>query len=128
MRRKSRASDEPSPSTDWKKLVEEWVWKRWGYVGIVVLATILVLGMIWWQWDHIVKLPVIAAVVKVISREPLPRADPKRFSIAVAHLEGDANSDLEQILLDARSRLVDTYQWLGGPRLHIMHYDRTIHL
>ena len=128
MRRKSRASDEPSPSTDWKKLVEEWVWKRWGYVGIVVLATILVLGMIWWQWDHIVKLPVIAAVVKVISREPLPRADPKRFSIAVAHLEGDANSELEQILVDALRRFVDADQGSGGPSLQILHFDRTIEL
>ena len=32
------------------------------------------------------RVPGIASIVENASREPLPRADPKRFSIAVAHL------------------------------------------
>jgi hypothetical protein len=127
-RRKSRASDEQSPSADWKKLIEGWVWKRFGTPGIVVLAMILVGAAILWQWEQIVKLPLIAGIVKLASREPLPRADPQRFSIAVAHLEGDANSELEQILVDALSRFVDADQSSGGPSLQVLHFDRTIEL
>src|SRR5260370_42407668 len=105
-RRKSQASDEPSPPADWKKLVEKWARERFGLTGVVVLAVVFALVAIWWQWDQIVKLPGIAEIVKLASREPLPRADPQRFSIAVAHLEGDANSELEQILVDALRRFV----------------------
>jgi hypothetical protein len=49
----------------------------------------------------------------------LPRADPGRFSIAVAHLQGDDNSELEQILVDALNRFVDADRGSGGPSLQI---------
>ena len=104
------------------------MWKRFGWRGIVVLATILAMVAIWWQWDQIVTRPGIAEMVKLASREPLPRADPKRFSIAVAHLEGDTNSEQEQILIDALQRFVDANQGSGGPSLQILHFDRTIEL
>lgn len=127
-RRKSRASAEPPPSADLKKLIEGWVWKHFGFTGVVVLAVVIGVVAIWWQWDQIVKLPVIAQVAKFVSREPLPRADPQRFSIAVAHLEGDTNSELEQILVDALERFVDEDRSSGGPSLQILHFDRTIQL
>jgi hypothetical protein len=127
-RRKSRASDEPPPSADLKKIVEEEVRKRWGRAGVVVLALILFGGAIWWIWEDLVKRPGIEQMVTIASREPLPRADPQRFSIAVAHLEGDTNSELEQILIDALRRFVDADQGSGGPSLQILHFDRTIEL
>ena len=102
--------------------------KRFGRRGIIVLATILVLGAIWWQWDKIVKLPGVAEIVKLAGREPLPRADPKRFSIAVAHLWEDVNSEQEQILVDALRRFVDADPGSGGPSLQILQFDRTIEL
>jgi hypothetical protein len=88
-RRKSRANDEPPPSepppsADWKKLIEEWVREHFGLTGVVVLAVVFAVVAIWWEWDQIVKLPGISEMVKLASREPLPRADPQRFSIAVA--------------------------------------------
>ena len=127
-RRKSQASVEPSASADWKKIVEKWVRKRYGLAGVVALAVVFAAVAIWWRWDQIVKLPGISEVVKLVSRAPLPRADPKRFSIAVAHLEGDANSELEQILVDALSRFIDADQGSGGPSLQVLHFDRTIEL
>jgi hypothetical protein len=127
-RRKSRASDEQSPSADWKKLLVELVWKHFGWRGSVVLALFMLGGAISWKWDKIVNLPGIAEVVKVAGQKPLPRADPNRFSIAVAHLEGDANSELEQILVDALGRLVDADQSSGGRSLQVLHFDRTIEL
>jgi tetratricopeptide (TPR) repeat protein len=127
-RRKSQASDEPSPSADWKKLVEEWVRKRFGLAGVVVLAVVFALIAIWWQWDQIVKLPGIAEMVKLASRAPLPRADPQRFSVAVAHLEGDANSGQEQNLVDSLWRFAATEQGSSKLNVQILQFDRTIEL
>jgi hypothetical protein len=118
----------PAPSADWKNLVEDWVREHFGLTGIVVLAVVFAVVAIWWLWDQIVELPGIKEIARLAGRKPLPRADPKRFSIAVAHLEGDANSELEQILVDALGRFVDADQGSAGPSLQILHFDRTIEL
>jgi tetratricopeptide (TPR) repeat protein len=127
-RHKSRASDQPSPSADWKKLVEEWVWKRFGLTGVGVLAVVFAGVAIWWQWDQIVKLPGIADVVQLARRERLPKADPNLFSIAVAHLEGDANYEKEGVLVDALLRFAATERGSDKLNLQILHFDRTIEL
>jgi hypothetical protein len=65
------------------------------------------------EWNEIAKIPGISAIVSVVTREALPRADPQRFSIAVVHLEGDTNSELEQALIDALRRFVDQDEVTG---------------
>jgi hypothetical protein len=75
-RHKLRASVEPSPSADWKKLVEEWVWKLFGLRGIVVLAVILVAGGIWWMWEDVVKRPGITEMVKLANQPPFREVIP----------------------------------------------------
>jgi hypothetical protein len=127
-RRKSRSNDEPSPSTDLKKLAEEWVWKRFGRRGIVMLAVGLALTMIWWNWKEIAKLPGIAEMVKVGSQEPLPPADPERFSIAITHFGGDTDYVQEGVLRDALRRFVERDQGADKLDVQLLHFDRTIEM
>jgi tetratricopeptide (TPR) repeat protein len=119
--------DSPA-SADLRKIIEEWVRKRFGVPGIVVLAALLVLGGIWWKWDDVSKVPGIAELVRLFSQEKLPHGDPDRFSIAVAHLDGDTNGDDEKLLVDALQRFgtTDSQSSLSG--LKILRFDRTIEL
>jgi len=54
-----------------------------------------VLGLMWWNWDHIGDLSGTHDAVYAYDNSswtpkwPLPHADPQRFSIAIAHLEYD---------------------------------------
>ena len=54
-----------------------------------------VLGLMWWNWDHIGDLPGTHDAVCAYDNSswtpkwPLPHADPQRCSIAIAHLEYD---------------------------------------
>jgi tetratricopeptide (TPR) repeat protein len=75
-------------------LIQDWAWKRFGWVGLVVLAC---LG-IWWQWDHIVKLPGIELLVARVTETALPKAVPGKFNIAIAHLEGDDKHETERLI------------------------------
>ena len=115
--------DEPSPSTDWKELIAKWIVKRWGRKGIVVFVVILASTGSWWKWDEVAKVPGIAEVVKLLSREKLPHADPNRFSIAVAHLLNDTNSEDEDLLVDALTRFATTDQKSGTADLQILKFD-----
>jgi hypothetical protein len=92
------------------------------------LAALLVLGGIWWKWDDVSKVPGIAELVKLLSREKLPHADRDRFSIAVAHLDGDTNRENEKILLSALERFVAADHTSGIPDEQILSFDRTIEL
>jgi tetratricopeptide (TPR) repeat protein len=125
---KSATKAKQEVSADLKKLVEEWVKKRFGIPGILALAIILALGAIWWKWDDVAKVPGISELVKLLSREKLPHADPDRFSIAVAHLDGDTNGDDEKLLVDGLERFVPTDPKSSLPDLKILRFDRTIQL
>ncbi|KVT55750.1 hypothetical protein WK55_19000 [Burkholderia ubonensis] len=70
--------------------------------GIVTLA---VLGALWSQWDHIKQLPPIEHLMARLSENPLPKAVPGKFNVAIAHLEGDSgNREMER---DIRESLAE---------------------
>ena len=71
--------------------------RRLGLVGLVVLACI----GIWWQWDHITKLPGVEPLVERITERTLPKAIPGKFNIAVARLEGDDKGETKRLILEA---------------------------
>src|SRR5438876_751236 len=98
-RRGTRAtSNSPAvDSPDLRKLIQDWVWKRFGLVGLVVLAGV---GL-WWQWDHIIKLPGIEPLVARITRKALPKTVAGKFNIAIAHLEGDDRNETERLIRES---------------------------
>lgn len=68
-KRSTRSAPEPP---DLWKLIQKWVWKHFGWVGVGVIAS----AAIWWQWDHVSKLPGIEPLVARLSEKSLPRATP----------------------------------------------------
>lgn len=60
------------------KLIQGWVWKRFGMVGVVVMA---VLGILWSQWDHVKRLPGVESMIERIADKSLPNAVLGKFNI-----------------------------------------------
>ena len=83
-------------SPDLWTLIQDWLRRR-GLLGLAVLACV----GIWWQWDHISKLPGIEPLVARITEKALPKAIPGKFNIAVAHLEGDDKRETERLILES---------------------------
>ncbi len=67
-----------------------WVFGRFGVRGLAFLACALAALSTWTQWDKVSNLPGVRTIMELASREPVPKADLKRFSVLVAKLKGDA--------------------------------------
>jgi tetratricopeptide (TPR) repeat protein len=80
-------------------MFKNWLFRRFGVHGLVVIALLSVAGYILTHWDAVSKWHGIASVVIYLSRDPVPKADPKRFSILVAHLENDTNQESERFIV-----------------------------
>ena len=99
IRKRAPVDDSPpvEKASDLWSLLSDWLRRRFGIVGVAVLA-----GFgIWWQWEHISKLPGIEPLVARITQKPLPAAVPGKFNIAIAHLEGDTNHETERLIRES---------------------------
>ena len=83
--------------TDLWKFIQDWARMRFGWIGLVVLGC----GGIWWQWDHISKLPGVEPLVAQLTQKPLPVPAPGKFNIALAHLKGDDRHEKEQLIYES---------------------------
>jgi tetratricopeptide (TPR) repeat protein len=81
--------------------LRKWLYERLGLKGLLGLAVLSVLASAWWNWEQVQKLPVMSAVIELLSREGPPKADPQRFSIAIAHLENDDRGEKERLISEA---------------------------
>ena len=72
-----------------------------GLWGTIVFVIILVAFGLFWQWDKVERLPVAKNVIGWFVREPLPKADPTRFAVAVSHLENDDDHNFEKLIIEA---------------------------
>lgn len=73
--------------------------------------------VLWGQWEKISTLPYVSQFLVWRSQASLPTADPKRFSVAVAHLEGDKDHEHEELVV----------RELGNfDGIQILRFDRTI--
>jgi Tetratricopeptide repeat len=86
----------PDPRDLWS-ILSDWLRRRFGILGVIVLASF----GIWWQWNHINKLPGIDPLLARITQRPLPTAIPGKFNIAIAHLEGDTNQETERLIRES---------------------------
>jgi tetratricopeptide (TPR) repeat protein len=71
-----------------------WVFGRFGVPGLIVLACASAALFAWTKWDEVSNWPGVHAIVGLVSREPVPKADPERFSVLVAKLNGDTTDTL----------------------------------
>lgn len=98
---------------------KQWLIKRYGWKGLLVGAVIVGAAAAWWNWDKIQTRPGVVSLLKWASRRPLPKADLKRFSVAVAQLENDKDGRYEQLIIEALQDLQD---------IEILRFDRKISL
>ncbi len=100
---------------DW---VRQRVFERYGIRGILGLALLAGAFFVWTQWSTVSRWPGISSFVAYVSRDPLPQADPHRFSVAIAHLEDDdANRTHEKLIV----RLLHEFEGV-----QVLALDRTI--
>ena len=71
-----------------------WVFGRFGVPGLIILACVSAALFAWTQWDKVSNWLGVRPIVELVSREPVPKADPERFSVLVAKLNGDATDTL----------------------------------
>lgn len=126
LRRRRGASPTGGPAVkpeelkpDLRAVVEDWVRKRYGRLGILFLAAVTTLGLLWWQWDEIKAKPGISAIIDWLEERPVPQAAPGKFAVAVAHLDNDPNGDTERLIVEAIEEF---------PGVQVLRFDRRIAL
>ncbi|MBU4448626.1 MAG: hypothetical protein KKD99_08570, partial [Proteobacteria bacterium] len=78
---------------DFYELIKKWIFDHFGIPGLAVLAFLAIAFYAYKNWDKIKTWPGVASVVTNISRWPVPKADPNRFAVLVAHLENDTQRE-----------------------------------
>ncbi len=82
------------------RLVREWIHRRFGRRGLIVLALIGFVAAAWIYREDIKALPGISTLLDYLFQDSIPQADPARFSVLVAHLENDANDEHRRLIIE----------------------------
>ena len=118
----SSSSNPPPPEKqppDLRTLLKQWIYQRYGFWGSVVLAILAAAGLTIWNWDKVKNLLGVSTFISWMSRKPLPKADPKRFAVAIAHLDNDKDRQYERLIVEALKEIQG---------VQILQFDRTIPL
>ena len=91
----------PNKPPDLYEIIKIWVYEHYGVVGLIVLAIIGAAIYAYTNWDKVSRWPGVQWLIARLSRAPIPKADPNRFSVMVAHLEHDVNHHHEKLTLAA---------------------------
>lgn len=67
---------------------------------IIALVTAFATDAGGWAWDKLKNQPIVWAVVNSF-KQPIPRADPSRFSILVARLEHDSDDEHHRLVMQS---------------------------
>jgi tetratricopeptide (TPR) repeat protein len=87
--------------------LSEWLadrlYKRFGIPGVFALAAIPVLlygaFQVWTNWDTVRAWPGIPTLISRWNTQPIPQADPARYSIVVADLDGDVDEEYSNLII-----------------------------
>ncbi len=97
--------------------LQKWLARRLGPRLALVAICLL---MLWSSWPSIRQSPGIQAVAEWCENQlPLPRATPGKFTIALTHLGGDVDSEVESLVATGLSELRG---------IHLLRLKRTIRL
>ena len=88
-----------SPSPKPHHVLNDWLERRFGHRGPWIAAALSLSLFVFWQWDALKERPGIRQVVEWVSRDSIPRADPARFSVAIARLDNDPKREYERLLV-----------------------------
>jgi tetratricopeptide (TPR) repeat protein len=68
---------------------------------VLLIFLAIIVGGGCWQWERISKIGPVAEALSYVTAKRLPEASPRRFSVAVAHIEADSNNDIENLVLES---------------------------
>ena len=82
----------------------QWLQEHLGPWGALLAIPVIGLILVWWTWEHLKKKPGIERLVARIGarlrRRAITPVRDGRFTIAIAHLQGDTNGHHESLLRD----------------------------
>ena len=104
----------PDIFTEFKNLI----FRTFGKWGLIVFFLLAVAWSIWVNREHIASLPGLRHFAAWYYQKPIPQANPKQFSIAVAHLDGDDSLENNERLI------VEALNEVGG--IQVLEFDRKI--
>ena len=113
------ASPAPPPQ---EKPPDPWEWvqgviyQRFGLAGLIIVAVIV---LVWSNWSTVRDLPGVTTIRTWFSQAPLPKADPKRFAVALAHFEYDQDQQHERFIRESLK---------GFEGVQLLQFDRPISL
>ena len=110
---------------DLSESFKQWVYRTFGIPGLVVLALLLFAGGVWWKWPDIRKRPFVGRIIDRSSPARLPKADPARFTVALAHLEKDPQQEHEKLIFEG---LNEGFAGKDENAVQILRFDRTIEI
>ena len=122
----ARATPRTSTSQKTPNLYEEFKRRLYQRLGLSGLVVLLVLGGVvgaWWNWNTVRTLPGIEPILVWLARGGLPEADPRRFTVALAHLENDEARQSEDLIFEALHEQFDSPE---KNAVQILRFDRTI--
>lgn len=82
-------------------VIELFPWLRSYRVGLPITAVILVLVTAVSYRSELLSIPIINEYAQKIYERSLPRPSAERFSVAVAHIEGDKDGDIETLIVES---------------------------
>jgi hypothetical protein len=82
------------------KAIFVWLAERIGRLGAVLVLLLASVLLIWWQSDHIAKLPGVESLLAWFNQRALPTAPVGSLTIAVADLQDDEGWKQEKLLRD----------------------------
>lgn len=85
----------------------------------IVFCIVVAALTVWWHWDKVQHVPGLKQVAIWWYQQPLPKADPNRFAVAVTHLDNDDDRNFEKLIIEALK------EFEGAQVLHV---DRFIPL
>jgi tetratricopeptide (TPR) repeat protein len=97
--------------------VQTYIYQHTGILGSLAFGLVCVAFLIWWKWAEISARPGIAALLRLIGRDPVPEADQDRYSILLAHLNNDNGTENEDLVREGLAEF---------PAIQVLSLDRTI--
>jgi len=101
---------------DFSERIKRDMYGRWGLPGLAFFVFVCFMGPDIWKWT---KVHILVPVYCVLAQKPIPKADPGRFAIALAHLEHDSDGEVERTLAQLLSEFDGVQQ---------LRFDRVISL
>jgi len=79
--------------------IRDALFKRFGLAAVIAIAAVYLAYQGWTEWDRIRARPGVPELIALWNTQPIPRADPGRYGVVVADIEGDVGGEYSKLIL-----------------------------